>query len=176
MRIISREPASESVAFQHSYARELGARVVPRWLREVLGAALWVIIFSVTYLIISDGAKAFAVTYSALLIQLVWQKGFAYWYRKRAARYLASFPDADLYVYELGESGFISEHRGMKYVFPMSAFAHTFEDTRNIYFDFSSLGRVRVPLNAFKSVEERQEFVRIAMLMRKPNQSKDPTP
>jgi hypothetical protein len=76
MRIISREPASESVEFQHEYGRELRTRVLPRWMREVLGAALWVIIFVATYLIVSDVGKAFAVTYSALVIQWIWGKGW----------------------------------------------------------------------------------------------------
>jgi hypothetical protein len=175
MRIISKEPPSDGVAFHQAYADELGKRVIPRWARESLSGLLWITIFLVVLAVTRTFAKAVAITYFVLLIQWAWQKGFAYLYKRRAARYLAAFPDAELYIYGLVGGHFISENRGLRYSFPMSAFSHTFQDDKNIYFDFSSLGRIRVPLAAFKSVDERLEFVRSAEEMKKPNQLPDPT-
>jgi hypothetical protein len=106
----------------------------------------------------------------------LWQRGMAFLNRKMAARYFSSLPDADLSSCMVEGGRFIAENRGLIQSFPLTALSSTYEKADGLFFDFPTLGRVRIPFSAFATPTERADFARKVVELKTPNQSADPTP
>jgi hypothetical protein len=175
MQLSFKSPVADRVTFLTSYSKEINNRILPWWIRQLLGVALWVVIAVVTDQITQDGERTIKITMCFVAIIWLWQKGMAFLNRKMAARYFSALPDAELSSCLVKDGRFITENRGLIHSFPLVALSTIDEQSDALYFDFPTLGRVRIPVSAFASPSERAEFVRKVNELKIPNQSTDPT-
>jgi hypothetical protein len=175
MELKFKSSAAERVTFLTSYSKEISNKIMPRWIREVLSAALWAVVAFVVYQVTYDPKQTVQILMSVLAITWLWQKGIALLKRKMTARYISSFPNSDVNICVIDEERFTTESRGFRHSFPLTSLSRSYEEREGLYFDFPSLGRVRIPFSAFESPIERSEFVRKVNELKTPNQSTDPT-
>jgi hypothetical protein len=152
-------PSSETVAFQASFQLALAKKITPRWLRELLGTVFFAAIFLSALWITEALDRAVLLTFLVWLIHWLWQRGFAYIRRKRAAHYLGSLAGSEDWTCEVTDSYFVTENRGTQISFPLSGLTRVFEEKGFVYLDFEDRGRARIPVTAFSSVQDRENFV-----------------
>jgi len=161
MRFTYKIPAEEGLSFQTEYAGGIRKKIMPWWIRKLFGLVFIGANFLVVYWLTHTVELALALTCLALLIQWSWQKGFAFIYRKMAARYIASLPDSGTWTCEVTDNQLVTGSRGLYYTFPLSKVSHIYEKREYLYIEFSTLGCAWMPFSAFNSVSERCEFIRM---------------
>lgn len=159
MRYSYKIPASETIAFQASFQLDLAKKITPRWLRELFGTVFFVAIFLAALWITGVPDRAIFLTFLVWLIHWLWQRGFAYIRRKRAARYIASLPGSEDWASEVTDGYLVTESRGTRISFPLSGLTRVLEEKGYVYVDFEDRGRARIPFTAFPSAQDRENFV-----------------
>jgi hypothetical protein len=176
MHISFSSSVSDWVAFRTAYSKEIQSKILPGWIRVLLGVALWAIVAFVVYHIIYDVEQTLEIAMCVLITLWLWLKGVAFLNRKMMSRYFSSLPNAELCSCSLENGRFITENRGLIQSFPLSALSKISEYKDGVIFDFPDLGRARIPFSAFATKGERAEFILKVNELKTPNQSTDPTP
>ena len=170
MRFTYKIPVEEGISFQTEYAGSMRQKIMPRWIRELLGLVFIGANFLVIFWLTRTAELAFALTCLVWLIHWSWQKGFAFVFRKMTARYIASLPDAGIWTCEVTDNQLVTGSRGLYYTFPLSKISHIYEKEEYLYIEFATLGLAWMPFSAFQSVSERCEFIRMLESKQLPNQ------
>ncbi|MCX6906659.1 MAG: hypothetical protein NTY01_01310 [Verrucomicrobia bacterium] len=160
MRYTYKMPASETVAFRVQVQRKMCKKIMPLWLQFLLLIPFVAAFFIGADWIIGVPERVVGmVLYSGFLFWLM-QKMFVFVSQKMAARYLASQPDSETWNCEVSDGYFTSENAGTRISFALSGLTRVTEDKACVYLDFEDRGYARIPISAFSSVQDREDFVR----------------
>jgi hypothetical protein len=150
--------AKDRLAFEKRFHDDFAVLWAPvrgyRSLRAMLAIGFGVLIFCA----IPQTERALLVF--ALSLFLFW--GFQSANQTITSRYFLKFmerlPDIEAYRTLLDDEYLTTENRRYRSGFPLSGATSIFVDSEFVYVDFSTLGRMRVPLSAFPDDKALQEF------------------
>src|ERR1043165_233108 len=128
MRYTFKIPASKTVSFQTEFQRGIAQKIMPRWLREMLGAILLGAIFVVAFLVAGKLDQALLLTAWVCLVHWLWHKVVGLVRLRRAEHYIASLPASEDWSIETIDDCLVTENRGMRISFPLSGLTRVFEE------------------------------------------------
>ncbi|MBI5818117.1 MAG: hypothetical protein HZA88_03950 [Verrucomicrobia bacterium] len=160
MRYTYKIPAAESVAFGMHVQRKMRDKFMPLWLQFLLISTFVAVFFLGAHWIIGIPDRVVGMCLFIWILFCLCQKVCVFAGRKMAVRYLASIPGSETHICEVSDGYYTSENNGTRISFPLSGLTRIYEDKVFVYLDFEDRGYARIPISAFSSIQEREDFVR----------------